>query len=441
MSANSVRIDAQKLKAFRRRNFLSQEQLAARTDVSKRTIERIESGKSSRIYGHTLLAIAKALNVDVQLLIHPDDSSTEQKPLSVVLPFRPGVGRPYPPLFVGRTNATQALRKMLVNRDDESAAIGANIVILVGVAGIGKTTVSAAMVHDRDVMAEFPDGTLWISLGQAPNLLAGLQAWYQAVCPDRTDDAYDLRWLSGALAAELRYKRMLLIIDDVYDEEHAAPFLVGGRRCATIVATRFRFVAQALSPTAKAVYELDVLREDDSLRILSAVAPTVVDKYPEKVRTLVRDLQGIPLAIQVAGRLLNREAVAGLDVTEVFDKLHDQASLLEKEVPIDVASLGDQSSATIGDVLRRTDRLDAESRGRLILLAESGSAPSTFGLRDLAHIWNVTDPKPTARILTGYGLLQPSRSGDFELNTLVSACAKSLLAKHAKDEQESAPAS
>jgi transcriptional regulator with XRE-family HTH domain len=53
----------EKLKNYRRINFLSQEKLAETSGISLRTIQRIEEGKSSGS-AHTLNAIAKALNIN-----------------------------------------------------------------------------------------------------------------------------------------------------------------------------------------------------------------------------------------------------------------------------------------------------------------------------------------------------------------------------------------
>ena len=58
----------QRLKAFRKRRALSQEELAAAAGVGRSTIARIESGASGA-HGRTLRKLAAALRVDVSELV------------------------------------------------------------------------------------------------------------------------------------------------------------------------------------------------------------------------------------------------------------------------------------------------------------------------------------------------------------------------------------
>ena len=40
--------------------------------------------------------------------------------------------------------------------------------------GVGKTTVAAALAHDQVLASAFPDGLLWASIGQNPDLIGQL---------------------------------------------------------------------------------------------------------------------------------------------------------------------------------------------------------------------------------------------------------------------------
>jgi len=80
---------------------------------------------------------------------------------------------PLPGLIVGREAVlTEIKRRLGIN----SAAMRP-ITIVQGWPGVGKSTTAAALAHDGQVSQQFPDGVLWTSLGETPNLLMALSAW------------------------------------------------------------------------------------------------------------------------------------------------------------------------------------------------------------------------------------------------------------------------
>ena len=59
---------------------------------------------------------------------------------------------------------------------------------------------------------------------------------------------------------------MLLIVDDVWETEHAAPFQqVRGDECGLLFTTRETHVAEAIAPIHSAIYNLPVLTHDSAL--------------------------------------------------------------------------------------------------------------------------------------------------------------------------------
>ncbi|MBI4654751.1 MAG: hypothetical protein HY752_07120 [Nitrospirae bacterium] len=237
---------------------------------------------------------------------------------------RPGSAPPLPPLIVGRENDLRDLKARL-------KAGSASVQVLTamrGWPGVGKTTIASALAHDHDLAADFPDGVLWVSLGQTPNLLSELVAWGHALGTSDLLKVKTVEEASAQLTAFLSHKRMLLIVDDVWEPEDAIPFKVGGRWCAMLITTRINSVAQALAPTPNDIYKLAVLTDDKALELLQTLAPTVVAQYPEPSLELARELEGLPLALQVAGRMLNVEAISGFEVTDLLAELREGAKLL-----------------------------------------------------------------------------------------------------------------
>src|SRR6516162_4045648 len=73
-----------------------------------------------------------------------------------------------PPDFVQRAVEFDALKRDLLGAKGDAVAITA---ALRGAGGYGKTTLAMALAHDPDIEAAYPDGILWVELGEKPDSL------------------------------------------------------------------------------------------------------------------------------------------------------------------------------------------------------------------------------------------------------------------------------
>jgi len=342
---------------------------------------------------------------------------------------RPGSAPPLPTLIIGREEALYDLKVRLgITVSGHMPAPMQVLTAVRGWPGVGKTTLAAALAHDPDVAIAFPDGVLWISLGPTPSLLSELATWGRALGIDDILRARTLEEASAQLTAHLRNKRMLLIVDDVWEPEHVIPFKVGGRGCAMLITTRISSVAHALAPTPKDIYKLPVLTDEKGLELLQALAPNVVAQYPQQSLELVRELEGLPLALQVAGHLLNVEASYSFSVTDLLTELREGARLLEAKAPADRVDLANETTPTVAVLLQKsTDHLDTQTRDCFAYLGVFAPKPATFDLTAMKVVWQIEDPKPIARQLVDRGLLEPVGSGRFQMHALLVMHAKSLL--------------
>lgn len=337
-----------------------------------------------------------------------------------------------PSLIVGRDEALKELKTRLGVAGGKQEAGSIQILTAVrGWPGVGKTTIAAALAHDPDIRKAFPDGVLWTSLGQKPDVLSELATWGRAIGTDDLLRCRDLPEATIRLAGLLRNKRMLLIVDDAWEAEHVTPFKAGGADCAMLVTTRINGVAQAIAPTPSHVYRLAVLTDEKALELLKLLAPAVAAQFPKQSLELVRELEGLPLAIQVAGRLLHVESSYGFGVSDLLEELRAGKRLLEAKAPPDRAEVADQTVPSIAVLLQKsTDRLDPETRERFAYLAAFAPKPATFDLRAMKAVWQVEEPKPTVRILVDRGLLEPVvESGRFQMHALLVLHARSLCSQ------------
>lgn len=335
---------------------------------------------------------------------------------------------PLPQLVIGRENDIKELKhKIGLGGDGQTTTTV--LTAIRGWPGVGKTTIASVLAYDPDIAAAYPDGVLWVSLGQEPNILSEMAAWGRALGTDELLKARNIQEAQAQLSALLRNQRMFLLIDDVWQSEHAVPFNVGGSRCRTLITTRLNDVARKLAPNPENIYLLPVLTDESAMELMSILAPSVVQNYPDDVLLLVHELEGLPLALQVAGRLLQSEVSIGFDVKELIKQLREGARILEEEAPPDRADLVKETTPKIAALLQKsTDILDDFTRDRYAYLGVFAPKPATFDLDAMAYVWEVEDPKPTVKKLVDHGLLEYVFELDrFQMHALLVTQAKSLL--------------
>lgn len=337
----------------------------------------------------------------------------------------PSPAIPAPSLLFGRERDLERVRARLGIGNPE---IRRPLTVMRGWPGVGKTTFVAAIVRDPAVLEAYPDGVLWASVGDAPDPLKELKAWARALGADLPPDT-TLQDAMSQLRAMLHSKRVLLIVDDVWDADAALPFRVGDTPSATIVTTRLAEVARALATVQDDIYVLERLSDTESLELLSQLAPRVTAEYPLESAALVAHLEGLPLALRVAGRLLEHESSAGFDVRASFEALSSQATLLEQKAPDDRFDPRTGTTPTVQLLLQQsTARLDDESRRCFACLGAFAPKPATFDITAIKAVSGLVDVKPVVLKLVDRGLLEPIPSvGRFWMHAVLVLHASAML--------------
>jgi len=344
-----------------------------------------------------------------------------------LFPSPPGLPPPLPSLiFVGREQALADVKKLL-ELNAELPSSDQKVIVIRGWPGVGKTAFVSILARDPQVLEAFPDGVLWTFLGSTPELLTKMVDWGRALGTDEILRTPTLEEAVSKLATLLRHRRMLLIVDDIWKPEHALPFLkAGGSGCAFVATTRLPSVAEVLSSDPANIYVLPVLTESHAMDLLRYFSSSSVEKQPEACRALAHELGYLPLALQVAGRLLRSEKSAGLSVVELLEGIREDAQHVEESAPLDRTA--GWVTPTVHALLKRsTDELDERTRTCFAFLAAFAPKPATFDAAAMKAVWDVNNPAPTIRKLVGHGLLEPTGSGRFQMHPLIVLHARSLL--------------
>ncbi|NEQ82672.1 MAG: hypothetical protein F6K26_21240 [Moorea sp. SIO2I5] len=290
-----------------------------------------KKGKDERHFTLTLYAQDLATNLErfnQQWDSKRPDKSKQQEqatatPAKTCQALRPKPGVPFqaPPLpryFIPRPEVSQSIKKSLLS--EQTAKTGTLVVSAIyGLGGIGKSTLAAAIANDQEVQSHFPDGILWATLGQQPDLLSFLSSWIQAL-GDHDYKPTNTNAASRHLQTLLFDKATLLVVDDAWNPDHVQPFRIGGAKCRVLVTTR---EARIVGATA---YNLDVMSSSQALALLEDYGGSKLKGSDRKqAEALATTVGYLPLALELAAA----QIVDGISWQELLTDLQEEIALLE----------------------------------------------------------------------------------------------------------------
>jgi WD40 repeat protein len=167
-----------------------------------------------------------------------------------------------------------------------------------GQGGIGKTVLAAAAARDPVVREHFPDGVLWVTVGEAPDLV-GLQTGLLArlgvagLTPRSATEGV------GLLRHALADRQALVVVDDVWSAAAAQAFRVSGPRGRVLYTTRDPAVLGAVGAAAERV---DVLPAAAAAELLARSAGVSAGALPAGEMARVLAATGrVALAVALVG--------------------------------------------------------------------------------------------------------------------------------------------
>ncbi len=282
------------------------------------------------------------------------------------------------PRVVGRERELARFKHILCASGDETC------ITIIGLPGMGKTTLAAALVRDTEILEHFPDGILWAGLGACLDSSQHLTRWATLLGISATEIGTlnsDAR--KEALQSVIGERRMLLILDDAWKREDIQAFQIGGPHCRYLVTTRFPTLATRLVANIPCV--LNELNAEQSLDLLHQLAPRVIEREADGARTLVQALGGLPLALTLTGNYLRGKSYGGQTrrIQAALEELKSakmRLQLWEPRSPINRhPSLPSEPSLSLHSVIALTDQsLSEDARTALYALSILPSKPDSF---------------------------------------------------------------
>jgi len=177
-------------------------------------------------------------------------------------------GRPYnvparAPGFVLRANLTRALLDSLLRA--KAGASGTHSLVQ-GVGGFGKTTLAIDVCHHAEVIEAFPDGILWITLGEKPDLASKLVDLH-VLATGAPPDVVGVEAIGQSLARALDGRCCLVVVDDAWNGEDLKPFL-GFVSSWLLVTTRIENLLEQVGQTGWVKVLVDEMPPDEAVALL-----------------------------------------------------------------------------------------------------------------------------------------------------------------------------
>ncbi|KAL9258273.1 putative disease resistance RPP13-like protein [Drosera capensis] len=193
---------------------------------------------------------------------------------------------------------------------DSDAAGSVSVIGIVGMGGIGKTTLAQLVYNDERIKDSFEVMT-WVCVSDNFDVVRVTRMIIE--CGTRSTCSMDnFELLQTELRGMLKDKKFLMVFDDMWSHEQwerlSTPFSVGAHGSKIITTTRNKDVANGVR--ASPIFQLELLTDEDGWSLFSrhALSHEERNAHPELEpfgRKIVEKCKGLPISIKALAGVLH----------------------------------------------------------------------------------------------------------------------------------------